>query len=80
MAQSNGNSSANNPDGEMVLGNTQYYGDQGVNRAVFENGKYPYKKRMSRNSYERKKAELQVELLKAQDWVESDRPEDRVVV
>lgn len=38
-------------------------------RRIFETGEYPYKKKMSRKVYERRKAELQVELLKAQEWV-----------
>lgn len=36
---------------------------------IFETGEYPYKKKMSRKVYERNKAELQVELLKVQEWV-----------
>ncbi|MEZ5897414.1 MAG: polyphosphate kinase 2 [Parvularculaceae bacterium] len=38
-------------------------------RRLFENGEYPYKTPMSRSVYERHKAELQVELLKVQQWV-----------
>lgn len=38
-------------------------------RRIFETGEYPYKKKMSRKVYEKRKAELQVELLKAQEWV-----------
>lgn len=38
-------------------------------RDVFRNGEYPYKRRISRNVYERHKKELQVELLKVQNWV-----------
>ena len=34
----------------------------------FCDGKYPYKKRMKGDAYEKQKAELQVELLKAQRW------------
>ena len=34
----------------------------------FCDGKYPYKKRMKDKQYEKQKAELQVELLKAQRW------------
>jgi polyphosphate kinase 2 len=34
----------------------------------FCDGKYPYKKRMKNNAYEKQKAGLQVELLKAQNW------------
>ena len=38
-------------------------------RASFETGEYPYKEKMSKKSYEKQKAQLQVELLKVQDWV-----------
>jgi hypothetical protein len=38
-------------------------------RRVFENGEYPYKRKIARKDYEKHKAELQVELLKVQDWV-----------
>ena len=39
-------------------------------RRVFEHGVYPYKSKMKRVTYEKQKAQLQVELLKAQRWVE----------
>jgi polyphosphate kinase 2 len=38
---------------------------------LFETGKYPYKTKISERSYEKHKAELQVELLKVQDWVKA---------
>jgi polyphosphate kinase 2 len=38
-------------------------------RQVFESGEYPYKTKIKRSEYEKHKAELQVELLKVQDWV-----------
>lgn len=38
-------------------------------RQLFENGEFPYKTKMRRKTYERHKAELQVELLKVQHWV-----------
>lgn len=38
---------------------------------LFETGKYPYKTKISKRSYEKHKAELQVELLKVQDWVKA---------
>ncbi|MDJ0920083.1 MAG: polyphosphate kinase 2 [Henriciella sp.] len=38
-------------------------------RQLFENGEYPYKNKMRRKTYERHKADLQVELLKVQHWV-----------
>jgi len=40
-------------------------------RQAFESGKYPYKKKLSTKEYEKTKADLQVELLKAQDWVKA---------
>lgn len=45
--------------------------DTGAIRKLFETGEYPYKKKLSRRQYEAHKAELQVELLKVQDWVKS---------
>lgn len=36
---------------------------------AFESGKYPYSSKMRRATYEKHKAELQVELLKVQEWV-----------
>ena len=43
--------------------------DPATVRRLFETGEYPYKRKISRASYEKHKAELQVELLKVQDWV-----------
>ena len=40
-------------------------------RRIFETGEYPYKQKLRRKTYEQHKAELQVELLKAQDWVKA---------
>jgi polyphosphate kinase len=39
-------------------------------RHAFETGAFPYKKKIKRADYEKRKAALQVELLKAQKWVE----------
>ncbi len=36
---------------------------------IFKHGNYPYKKMMGRAEYEKKKQELQIELLKMQNWV-----------
>lgn len=44
----------------------------------FETGEYPYEKKISRRSYERQKAALQVELLKVQEWVR--RSGEKIVV
>ena len=38
-------------------------------RQAFENGEFPYKKKMGKKEYERQKAKLQAELLKVQKWV-----------
>ena len=40
-------------------------------RLFFENGEYPYADRISKDDYEKQKAELQIELLKAQDWIKA---------
>jgi polyphosphate kinase len=40
-------------------------------RRVFETGEYPYQQKMRRAVYEKQKAELQVELLKVQEWVKT---------
>jgi polyphosphate kinase 2 len=40
-------------------------------RRMFENGEYPYKDKIKKGEYEAKKAQLQIELLKAQDWVKN---------
>ena len=36
---------------------------------LFRNGTYPYKTKIRKSSYEKHKEELQVELLKVQNWV-----------
>lgn len=43
--------------------------DQGLGPTPFDQSQYPYDTRISRRSYERQKANLQVELLKVQQWV-----------
>jgi polyphosphate kinase 2 len=45
--------------------------DKDAIRRVFENGEYPYKQKLPRQAYEKHKAELQVELLKVQEWVKA---------
>lgn len=45
--------------------------DKDAIRKIFETGEYPYKKKIARSSYEKQKAELQIELLKVQDWVKA---------
>ena len=43
--------------------------DHDAIRRIFETGEYPYKRKLTRKIYEKQKAELQVELLKVQEWV-----------
>ena len=47
-------------------------------RHFFESGEYPYRTAMRRAAYEKKKAALQIELLKAQRWIKESG--ERVVV
>ena len=47
-------------------------------RHAFETGEYPYKTKLRRKEYETHKAELQVELLKVQEWVRDTK--QRVVI
>jgi polyphosphate kinase 2 len=43
--------------------------NQAAVRRLFETGEFPYKTKMRTGEYEQKKQELQVELLKVQNWV-----------
>ena len=43
--------------------------DREAIRRVFESGEYPYKRKIRRKAYESRKAELQIELLKVQEWM-----------
>lgn len=45
--------------------------DPAAIRHAFETGQYPYKQKIRRSVYEKHKAELQVELLKVQEWVKA---------
>ena len=45
--------------------------DRDAIRRIFETGEYPYKQKISRKAYERQKSELQIELLKVQEWVKT---------
>ena len=42
-------------------------------RRLFEDGKYPYTEKIKTADYEKQKAQLQVELLKAQEWIKATR-------
>ncbi len=50
-----------------ILGDLRHNPEQ--IKELFRSGKYPYKTRIKKSAYEIHKEELQVELLKAQDWV-----------
>lgn len=45
--------------------------DRAAITRLFETGEYPYKSKISTKEYEAHKTELQIELLKAQDWVKA---------
>ncbi|ASJ76703.1 polyphosphate kinase 2 [Granulosicoccus antarcticus] len=47
-------------------------------RHAFETGEYPYQTKMAKGLYEKRKAELQVELLKVQKWVKDTN--QRIVI
>ncbi|MCP4385701.1 MAG: polyphosphate kinase 2 [Hyphomicrobiales bacterium] len=47
-------------------------------RRAFETGEFPYKNKMRRAPYEKNKAEVQIELLKVQEWVKAT--EQKIVV
>ena len=53
--------------GSLGLPNARHSAD--AIRRVFQEGVYPYTDKMRRKEYERHKASLQVELLKAQRWI-----------
>ncbi len=46
--------------------------DRASIRRFFETGEYPYKQKISRKFYQRQKKELQIELLKVQEWVKAN--------
>ncbi len=73
-ARSNGSErplDADVPSGDPGAGVQDAGFDQDAKRRVFEDGEYPYKKKIDRASYEKQKAELQIELLKVQEWVKA---------
>ncbi len=57
------------PDASAVHSLAEIRHDPIAVRRLFETGEYPYKRKIRRVDYERQKAELQIELLKLQDWV-----------
>jgi len=65
-ARRNGNEQTNNASHRLA----EMRHDPEAIRHAFETGDYPYKQKLRRPVYEQHKAELQVELLKLQSWVE----------
>ncbi len=61
------------PDGEGSAAGTETESVQPTRESIrraFENGIYPYRKKLSRRLYEEEKARLQAELLKVQHWTQ----------
>ncbi|HHS82464.1 MAG TPA: polyphosphate kinase 2, partial [Devosia sp.] len=65
----NGSTNTNSANGKRPAPAETMAKDPESIRHAFETGEYPYKKKMRRKAYEQHKAQLQVELLKVQDWV-----------
>ena len=63
---------AGDPTGQKhsQLNTAEIRKDEAAIAQLFEQGVYPYKTKMRRPAYEKEKARLQVELLKAQRWIE----------
>ena len=59
----------NGVDGDDIVFSSPsaHYDEQAI-RHAFETGEYPYDKKLSRKAYEKKKRDLQTELLKVQLW------------
>ncbi|MGI9509664.1 MAG: polyphosphate kinase 2 [Geminicoccaceae bacterium] len=68
-SQGNGRASPAKRGGQTRRELAEKRHDEEVIRCFFESGEYPYKTKMQRKAYEKRKAELQVELLKVQRWV-----------
>lgn len=69
---------ANRKAGERLHQLSEMRHDSAQIRHAFESGEYPYQTKLKRAVYEKHKAELQVELLKLQQWVE--KTGEKVVV
>ncbi|MGI9499715.1 MAG: polyphosphate kinase 2 [Geminicoccaceae bacterium] len=63
----NGTTGAESQAAHAYADHAERHGED-VIRRFFESGEYPYKSKMRRAVYEKRKAELQVELLKVQRW------------
>ncbi len=65
--KANGKSTETPPSAARLLGELRHSPEQ--IRELFRTGKYPYRNKIRRDVYEQHKEELQVELLKVQNWV-----------
>ncbi len=65
--KANGKSGEMRPSAQHLLGELRHSPEQ--IRQLFRTGKYPYRNKIRRELYEQHKEELQVELLKVQNWV-----------
>jgi polyphosphate kinase len=70
LANEDGGQAASGETRAVRLNTSEIRKDDTAIAQLFEQGVYPYKTRMRRLAYEREKALLQVELLKAQRWIE----------
>jgi polyphosphate kinase 2 len=59
--------SADQPSSTQIFGRMRHSPE--MIRELFRSGRYPYKNKIRRNVYDHHKGELQVELLKVQNWV-----------
>ncbi len=66
------------PRGSVLHALAEMRHDAEAIRHAFESGDYPYKTKIKRPVYEAHKRELQIELLKVQDWVE--KTGERIVI
>ena len=73
-----GHSPLEKPKGSALHALAEMRRDPDAIREAFETGAYPYQTKMKRSVYEKHKAELQVELLKVQNWVQETG--ERIVI
>ncbi len=71
-------SGASRSGGSVLHALAEMRHDPDAIRQAFESGDYPYKTKIKRTVYEAHKRELQIELLKVQDWVE--KTGERIVI
>ena len=67
IADTESKSGENTPSAATIFSEIRHSPDQ--IKELFRSGKYPYKNKIKRSAYDAHKEELQVELLKVQNWV-----------